>query len=109
MEIRDLFNEILKNYIEMRKRDEFNSKSKMYQLVTNDSKNIIEKVIRSFYNIGIDIEVRSSCGTGGWTYYPWIAIFNPNITRTIQEGVYIVYLFSEDMKRVYLTLNQGYK
>ena len=108
MEIRDLFNEILKNYIEMRKRDEFNSKSKMYQLVTNDSKNIIEKVIRSFDNIGIDIEVRSSCGTGGWTYYPWIAIFNPNITRTIQEGVYIVYLFSEDMKRVYLTLNQGY-
>lgn len=108
MEIRELFNEILENYIDMRKRDEFNARSKMYQLVTKDSKNIIENIIRKLDNIELDIEVRASCGSGGWTYYPWIAIFNPNITRTIQEGVYIVYLFSEDMKRVYLTLNQGY-
>lgn len=108
MEIRELFSEIMKNYIDTSKREMYNSKSKVYQLVVNDSKNVLEKIIKNFDNIEIDIEVKASCGTGSWTYYPWIAIFNPNITRTIQEGVYIVYLFSEDMKRVYLTLNQGY-
>lgn len=30
-----------------------------------------------------------------------------DITTTAKEGVYVVYLFSEDMERVYLTLNQG--
>src|SRR5690606_13649385 len=38
---------------------------------------------------------------------PWIAIYDKRITTTAQEGVYIVYLFSADMERVYLTLNQG--
>ena len=108
MEIRELFSEIMKNYIDTSKREMYNSKSKVYQLVVNDSKNVLEKIIKNFDDKEIDIEVKASCGTGSWTYYPWIAIFNPNITRTIQEGVYIVYLFSEDMKRVYLTLNQGY-
>ena len=108
MEIRELFSEIMKNYVDTIKREMYNSKSKVYQLVVNDSKNVLEKIIKNFDDIEIDIEVKGSCGTGSWTYYPWIAIFNPNITRTIQEGVYIVYLFSEDMKRVYLTLNQGY-
>ncbi|HHV39394.1 MAG TPA: DUF3578 domain-containing protein [Tepidimicrobium sp.] len=37
----------------------------------------------------------------------WIAVYNEDITTTIQRGVYIVYLFSQDMNRVYLTLNQG--
>ena len=108
MEIRELFSEIMKNYVDTSKREMYNSKSKVYQLVVNDSKNVLEKIIKNFDDKEIDIEVKASCGTGSWTYYPWIAIFNPNITRTIQEGVYIVYLFSEDMKRVYLTLNQGY-
>ena len=32
---------------------------------------------------------------------------NKDITTTTQEGVYVVYLFSQDMERVYLTFNQG--
>ena len=64
------------------------------------------KIIKNFYG-DIALEVKASCGAGAWTRHPWIAVFNTQITDTIQEGVYIVYLFSEDMQRVYLTLNQG--
>lgn len=34
-------------------------------------------------------------------------MFNPAITKTATRGYYVVYLFSADMARLYLTLNQG--
>ena len=42
-----------------------------------------------------------------WADVPWIGIYDPNVTTTAQHGYYITYLFSIDMKRVYLNLNQG--
>jgi len=48
-----------------------------------------------------------SAGQGNWTYSPWVAVFNKKITKSAQNGYYIVYLFREDMKGVYLSLNQG--
>ncbi len=50
---------------------------------------------------------KGTIGAGGWTKTPWIAVLDKKINATMQEGVYIVYLFSSDMERVYLTLNQG--
>lgn len=108
MGINEIFIEIMQKYLIKKKEENFNSSSSMFKLVNYEAKEIIEKTINESGNIGIDLDVKSSCGAGGWTKYPWIAIFNREITNTIQEGVYIVYLFSEDMKRVYLTLNQGY-
>lgn len=51
--------------------------------------------------------VKASVGKGNWTYVPWIAIMDRDVTKSTQEGFYIVYLFREDMKAVYLTLAQG--
>lgn len=48
-----------------------------------------------------------SAGQGNWTYSPWVAVFNKKITESAQKGYYVVYLFREDMKGVYLSLNQG--
>jgi Cdc6-like AAA superfamily ATPase len=48
-----------------------------------------------------------SAGQGNWTHSPWVAVFNKKITESAQSGYYIVYLFREDMKGVYLSLNQG--
>lgn len=53
--------------------------------------------------------VTGSVGQGNWASIPWIAIMNKDITKSTQRGYYIVYLFSEDMKRVYLTIGQGVK
>ncbi|HDR4509660.1 TPA: DUF3578 domain-containing protein [Bacillus cereus] len=51
--------------------------------------------------------VTGSVGQGNWAAVPWLAIMNKNITTSTQRGYYIVYLFSEDMERLYLTLAQG--
>jgi hypothetical protein len=38
---------------------------------------------------------------------PWIAILDRDVTTTAQEGLYVVYLYSADLTRVYLSMNQG--
>lgn len=52
--------------------------------------------------------IKSSGGQGGWGTIPWICVFDKDIGVTATKGFYIVYLFSADMKRVYLSLNQGW-
>jgi hypothetical protein len=39
---------------------------------------------------------------------PWISILNPELTTTTKAGLYIVYLYSADLKNLYLSMNQGY-
>ena len=51
--------------------------------------------------------VEGSPGRGNWAHVPWIAVFDPAVTNSATRGYYIVYLFSHDMERVYLSLNQG--
>jgi hypothetical protein len=48
-----------------------------------------------------------SGGKGNGAVCPWIAVFNEDETTTAQQGMYLVYLFAEDMKSVSLSLNQG--
>jgi 5-methylcytosine-specific restriction protein B len=52
-------------------------------------------------------KIQGSVGMGNWATIPWIAIMDKSETETTQQGVYIVYLFAEDMESVYLTLAQG--
>ena len=54
-----------------------------------------------------DFFVRSSAGQSRWADTPWAAVLDPLVTRTPQEGIYIVYIFSASMERLYLSLNQG--
>ena len=51
--------------------------------------------------------VHGSPGVGNWAEIPWIAVFDPAITESATRGYYVVYLFSADLHRVYLSLNQG--
>lgn len=54
-----------------------------------------------------DIKVSWSAGKGVWAAVPWISLLDTRVTTTTQEGVYVVFLLSNDLARVYLTLNQG--
>lgn len=62
--------------------------------------------LRSFAPIGFRIS-----GSGQKPFplplTPWIGFLNLDESTTFQEGLYVVYLFSEDLKHVYLSLNQG--
>ncbi len=51
--------------------------------------------------------VHGSPGVGNWAQIPWIAVFDPAVTESATRGYYVVYLFSADLQRVYLSLNQG--
>ena len=44
---------------------------------------------------------------GRWTDAPWLAIFNPIITESAQNGYYPVFLYDYQLNNVYLSMNQG--
>jgi hypothetical protein len=49
-----------------------------------------------------------SLGQGGWARIPWLALLDQRETKVTSSGVYVIYLFRQDMSGVYLTLNQGF-
>ncbi|WP_200255903.1 MrcB family domain-containing protein [Halorhodospira neutriphila] len=53
------------------------------------------------------LRVTWSVGRGNWARVPWLTFLDERETNTTQHGVYVVYLFREDMTGVYLTFNQG--
>lgn len=52
-------------------------------------------------------KIKASIGQGRITKCPWIAIMNKQETTTTQQGVYLVFLLSKDLKRIYFQLAQG--
>lgn len=56
-----------------------------------------------------NLEIKSSVGKGRFTAIPWVALLDERIAESINEGVYVVYLFEPTQGRVSLTLNQGVK
>ena len=52
-------------------------------------------------------KVKTSLGSGRVTAVPWIGIFHKNITSSAKEGIYIVYLFSRNLKTCYLSMEIG--
>ena len=57
--------------------------------------------------VPLGFTVDGSGGQGVRALVPWIAILNPDVTKSAQEGIYVVYLFASDMQSLYLTLAQG--
>jgi len=51
--------------------------------------------------------IEGSGGKGKQTLTPWIGFFDLDETDSPEHGIYVVYLFSEDLSRVMLSLNQG--
>lgn len=69
-------------------------------------KGLRDAVVDAIGDVGRLI-VKGSAGQGTWARGPWVGIFDPLVTSSAQSGYYPVYLFREDMRGVYLSLNQG--
>ena len=54
-----------------------------------------------------DLLVNIGVGQGRWAAVPWIALLNTKVTRSTQEGIYVVFLIATELDRIFLTLNQG--
>ena len=73
---------------------------------TSNFKTEIPVILEYFFS-KVTYKIKGSIGQGRVTQCPWIAIMHANETQSTQEGVYIVFLFSEDFKKIYITLAQG--
>lgn len=92
---------ILQNYLSARDKD-FEGHP-LGDFVRHKLPNEIEKIVGNTDRY----KCTGSVGQGQWARCPWVAILDVFITETVQSGYYPVYLFREDMKGVYLSLNQG--
>lgn len=99
--LKKLFDFVLDNYNNGFKRAERNDPN--FKVINDDIPAEIEKIFPNRKDIFSD----GSCGIGTKTKYPWDAIFNKHITSSAKKGLYIVYLFKNDMSGFYLSLNQG--
>ena len=103
--IKDYLAKIVSEYKEARLHEEF-AGHELGDLMRHQLPEFLEEKLSSNYKIDNYI-IKGSIGMGNWAKVPWLAIMNKDITTTTQEGVYVVYLFSQDMEKVYLTFNQG--
>lgn len=68
----------------------------------------VPMVLKEEAQIDDNYKILASCGQGQWSEIPWICVMDKRITSSPQEGYYIVYLFSTDLKKVYLALALGW-
>ena len=99
--LKELFNFVLKNYINNFKNAERADPN--YDVINSQ----LPIRFNSLFSMRRDLLVVGSCGIGQKTDFPWVAIFNKNITSSAKRGLYMVYLFKKDMSGFYLSLNQG--
>lgn len=74
---------------------------------------VVKKLRNGLKNTKIDINksltTEGSAGQGTWAQVPWIRVYNKDTSnKSAQYGVYIVYLFSFENDKLYLSLNQGW-
>jgi len=99
--LNELFQYIMNNYLTAR-TEKFSS-HEMGRKVRHE----VTSELKQLPFIDDEYVVTGSVGQGNWAVVPWLAIMNKKVTTSTQRGYYIVYLFSEDMKRLYLTIAQG--
>jgi len=51
--------------------------------------------------------IRASVGIGHWASIPWLLFMDRRVTDDPKRGFYVVYLFSADGERIYLSLEQA--
>ena len=101
--IREVLTEVSTKYLEAKKQELKGHDLANY--IRKCSNDLIKPTLGDFAG---NFLFRSSAGIHqAWSDVPWITIMDPEVTTTTQTGHYVVYLFSVDMKRVSLSLNQG--
>lgn len=93
---------ILKDYVSARLGEPFSSNHQIWQVFKD-----IEEKINDNGNIPKNVTLRWSVGQGNWAKVPWIAFVDKNKADSIRKGIYVAYLFCQDMQGLYLCLMQG--
>ncbi|MCQ2794413.1 MAG: DUF3578 domain-containing protein [Bacilli bacterium] len=99
--IAEKFQYILDHYIDG--NPTVSSSSPIYSALVNE----LPALLKEKHKFRKDLLFKGSMGQGNKTEYPWLCVFNTNITRGARYGIYLVYLFRKDMSGFYLALSQG--
>lgn len=101
MTLRALLEKILNTYLQEKNKPlKGNS---LAECLRSGLKNVVSDDL-----ISGSLITKGSPGQGSWATVPWIGLFDTTISVSAAKGFDIVYLFSPDMKYVYLSLNQGW-
>ena len=76
----------------------------------SDSEEILKKLIPKKLQEEFPADsykIKGSIGQGRVAKCPWVAIMHKSETTSTLRGIYLVFLFSRDLKRIYLSLAQG--
>ncbi|MFC6261767.1 MrcB family domain-containing protein [Levilactobacillus fujinensis] len=104
MKLVNLFKRISNEYAVQKKV----SRSFAKNTLIRDCKSSLVEAL-SLNKLPTSYHAKFSAGVGNWAEIPWIAIQDDSILNTTaQHGIYIVLLFTNDYKGVYLTLGQGW-
>lgn len=103
MTLSKLIKEIGNTYVKEKESGKF-ERAHVGDLVKN-------KMVEELKNIEElkNLKIKGSIGNGQFASIPWVAIMNEEVSKTTAKGIDIVFLFSADGEKVYLTLNQGAK
>jgi 5-methylcytosine-specific restriction protein B len=100
----DLFDVVLKRYGPFKATEAFAGNHEIRELFVHAGQKLkASPPIASRTHL----QVVTSYGKGNWATIPWIAFLDDRVTTTTQKGTYVVYLFREDGKGVFLVLAQG--
>ena len=104
-DLRTIIDKTLKQYLNA-KQTPFKD-NQLANYFRREPKQYIESYIKKT-GFHFNYDVKSSVGNGRWAIIPWIVLFDTDISNSATNGIYIAYLFAEDMSKVYLSLMQGW-
>ena len=102
MSIRNSFQRLANNYL-VSKGEAF-AQHETAILVRDKLPKQLSEVVGT---MGLGLSIKGSVGQGNWSEVPWLAFLDEIVTDTTTRGYYVVYLFSSDMKSLYLCIGQG--
>lgn len=67
----------------------------------------VEQLYKFTENNFSEYSCKVSAGIGGIAQIPWITISDPKLSSSAKEGIYVDYLYTSDLQRVFLCLALG--
>ncbi|MCP9380463.1 DUF3578 domain-containing protein, partial [Lacticaseibacillus paracasei] len=107
MNLKELIKYVFEHY-PIRKPTGFNERQGKGDPLVSIIKKCLTQIENSELVLGERYSAKGSAGMGEWATIPWIGLFDHEISMSAKKGFDLVYLFSADLKTVYLSLNQGW-
>jgi MoxR-like ATPase len=102
--MQNLIKQILEKYRIARTTSAYNSQNEVFKLFKELTAIIADF---EFIKTNPNLVTKFSCGIGNWAAIPHLSINDKRVTKTLENGVYIVLLFGEDGEGCHLKLGQG--